>query len=371
VNHKGTVRLETERLVLRRFTGADAVAMFENWASDPMVARYVTWAAHDSIEISRQVIADWISGYEHGNKYEWAIELKDDCEVIGSIGAVPNDDLSQVHVGYVIGRPWWHRGYATEALTELIRFFFTDIGAKRIEAVHDPRNPNSGKVMQKAGMQYEGTLRQSMLTNDGELVDAVYYAIIADDKPDHSSGLNSDAGVDWVPDGADNKVIAGFWQAACEQIRLSHLGFGDERAMEEKTPDAWAFGDDPQLADDLLALVLAGIKTGTASALWDFEEGEPIPKVGDLSIILDGAGHPRAVIQTTAIDIVPFNQVSAEHASSEGEGDRTLVSWRKDHESFWRRSHLGGREFSETMPVLLERFQLLLPSHQEAAPPGS
>lgn len=181
MNYLGTVRLETDRLVLRRFTADDASLMFENWASDPLVAQYVTWLAHESPAVSQQVIADWVAGYEQPKQYEWAIETKDTGEVIGSIGAVPRDDLSQMHVGYVLGRPWWRQGYATEALTEVIRFLLAEVGANRIEAVHDPRNPNSGKVMQKAGMKYEGTLRQSMLSNKGELVDAVYYAILADD----------------------------------------------------------------------------------------------------------------------------------------------------------------------------------------------
>jgi len=125
-------------------------------------------------------------------------------------------------------------------------------------------------------------------------------------------------------------------------------------------PEAWAFGATPEHADGLLALVLAGTKTATASALQDYEvEDERTPAVGDLSIILDGAGSPRAVLEVTAIDIVPFGQVSAEHAHAEGEDDRTLDSWRRIHERFWRDYAATG--FSADMPVVCERFRVVYP----------
>ena len=128
--------------------------------------------------------------------------------------------------------------------------------------------------------------------------------------------------------------------------------------LPEAMPEAWAFGATPEHADDLLALVLAGTKTGTASALWDIEaDDESVPEVGELSIILDGRGRPRALIETTAIDIVPFSGVTAEHAHSEGEGDRTLAVWREIHERFWQEH--GRRGFSFEMPVVCERFRLL------------
>jgi ribosomal-protein-alanine N-acetyltransferase len=86
-----------------------------------------------------------------------------------------------VHIGYCIGKAWWRNGYMSEALTELVWFFFEKVGVNRIESRHDPRNPNSGKVMQKAGLKYEGTLRQSDKNNLCGFCDAAYYAILADD----------------------------------------------------------------------------------------------------------------------------------------------------------------------------------------------
>jgi len=130
----------------------------------------------------------------------------------------------------------------------------------------------------------------------------------------------------------------------------------------EGLPLAWAFGATPAHADELLHLVLAGVKTGTASSLWDYDaSGEPLPEVGELSIILDGAGEPRAVIETTGIDIVPFDEVDAEHAHAEGEGDRSLAQWREVHERYWRAHSENARGYEPDMPVVCERFRLLYP----------
>ncbi len=128
-------------------------------------------------------------------------------------------------------------------------------------------------------------------------------------------------------------------------------------------PPAWSFGDSAELADELLALVLSGGKTATSSVLVEYEvAGEPVPAPGSLSIVLDGAGEPRALIRVTAVDVVPFDDVTAEFAEAEGEGDRTLRFWRGEHEDFWRRTLPPlGLEFDRRMPVVCERFELLHP----------
>lgn len=177
MRHCGTQRLETERLVLRRFVIEDAEAMFENWASDPEVTKYLTWPAHTSTDTSRAVLEDWISFYPRENYYQWAIVLKENgSEPIGSISAVYlNDDISMAHIGYCLGRAWWHRGIMSEALKAVMDFFFDQVGAERIESRHDPRNPHSGMVMKKCGMKYEGTMRSSDRNNQG-ICDACWYA---------------------------------------------------------------------------------------------------------------------------------------------------------------------------------------------------
>jgi len=181
MNHKGTVTLETGRLILRRFTMDDADAMFQNWANDDEVTKYLTWPTHTDVSVSRTVLGSWMELYQKPEHYSWAIVLKEINEPIGSIAAVlQRDDINMVHIGYCIGRKWWRKGYTSEALKELIRFFFEEVGVNRIESRHDPRNLNSGKVMQKAGLRYEGTSLESDVNNQG-ICDAANYAILARD----------------------------------------------------------------------------------------------------------------------------------------------------------------------------------------------
>ena len=179
LTHKGTIQLETKRLILRRFTAADDSAMFHNWANDPEVTKYLTWQTHTAIEVSRDVLNDWIPNYEKPDYYHWGIELKETGTLIGSTASVKQDDKAKmVHIGYCIGKTWWRKGYTSEALIRLVQFFFEEVGVNRIESRHDPRNPGSGKVMQNAGLRYEGTSIESDWNNQG-ICDAANYAILA------------------------------------------------------------------------------------------------------------------------------------------------------------------------------------------------
>ncbi len=182
MKHLGTVELETERLILRRIKSSDAKPMFDNWASDDEVTKYLTWPTHSSVDVSKDVISEWIQNYSDNKFYQWGIALKDNVdEPIGSISVVHmDDDIDMVHIGYCIGRKWWHQGVTSEAFKEVIRFLIEEVGAKRIESRHDSNNPNSGKVMLKCGLQYEGTLRNSDMNNQG-ICNSVMYGLLAED----------------------------------------------------------------------------------------------------------------------------------------------------------------------------------------------
>ena len=182
MEHLGTKKLETKRLILRKFTLNDAQNMFNNWANDDEVTKYLVWPSHQNINVSINVLKEWIQKYEQDDLYyNWAIELKEINEVIGSIGSVnQSEDLKMVHIGYCIGKKWWNKGIVSEALNELIKFFFEEVGVNRIESRHDPNNQNSGKVMLKCGMNYEGHMKKADRNNQG-IVDTIYYGIIADD----------------------------------------------------------------------------------------------------------------------------------------------------------------------------------------------
>ena len=183
MKHQGTKTIETPRLILRRFTLEDAPAMYRNWASDPEVTKFLTWPAHSSVEISRQVLLDWTGQYEDDTFYQWAIVPKNTGKPVGSIGAVClNEQAQLVHIGYCIGANWWHQGITSEAMKAVMDYFFDEIGVNRVESRHDPRNPNSGAVMRKCGMKFEGTLRQSDWNNQG-ICDASWYGILASERP--------------------------------------------------------------------------------------------------------------------------------------------------------------------------------------------
>ena len=180
MNHMGTVKIETTRLVLRQFTESDALAVFNNWASDEKVTEFLRWPAHKSIKTTEKVLTEWINSYSKPDFYQWAIVLKESGgEPIGTISVVEkNERLAKVHIGYCIGRKWWNQGITSEAFTGIIPFFFDEVKVTRIESQHDPNNPNSGKVMLKCGLRYEGTLRQADFSNKG-IVDASIYSLLA------------------------------------------------------------------------------------------------------------------------------------------------------------------------------------------------
>lgn len=179
MRHLGTKPLETERLILRPLAPEDAPHMLRNWAGDSEVTKFLTWQAHTDEGVSLAHINS--IDYENPTIYDWGIELKELGQVIGSIGMVGHrDEIGMVHIGYCLGRNWWRTGVMSEAFAEIIRFFFEEVGVNRIETRHDPNNPNSGKVMEKCGLTYEGILRQSDRNNQG-LCDARWYAILREE----------------------------------------------------------------------------------------------------------------------------------------------------------------------------------------------
>lgn len=182
MNKAGTRRIETHRLILRRFRIEDAKDMFENWASDPEVTRFLTWPAHTGIEVSEAVLNSWIARYGDGGFFNWAIEWKENGRVIGNIAAVSVvDQLETAEIGYCMGRAYWGRGIMPEALRAVTDYLFDAAGVNRVTACHDANNPKSGRVMQKAGMKFEGIMRGAGRNNQG-ICDEVRYGVIRSDR---------------------------------------------------------------------------------------------------------------------------------------------------------------------------------------------
>jgi uncharacterized protein YhfF len=152
----------------------------------------------------------------------------------------------------------------------------------------------------------------------------------------------------------DKSTVEHFWYAFLAGLQPNSQYFGKNYVAE-------SFGDTPALAEELGQLVLRGIKTGTCSALWEWEaEGKPVPQVGSITVVLDGHGKPMCIIETTEMFVCRFNDVDEEFARAEGEGDMSLEYWRKAHVNFFSRVLPKiGKEFSEDIPLVCERFRVI------------
>ena len=181
MRHMGTSNLETDRLILRRFTLADAPLMYRNWASDENVTEYLTWPTHANVSVTRSVLQEWVAAYSKPDFYNWCIELKEIGEPIGSLSVVSHDDATDAAtIGWCLGARWWGRGLMPEAGRAVLQYLFGVVGFNRIVARHDVENRKSGRVMQKLSMVQEGTFRKSGRNNRG-IVDEVVYSILRDD----------------------------------------------------------------------------------------------------------------------------------------------------------------------------------------------
>ena len=151
-----------------------------------------------------------------------------------------------------------------------------------------------------------------------------------------------------------DETIQSYWQTF-----LSTLP--PDSPYQTKSYIAEGWGDGPEMADELGGLIAQGIKTGTCSAVWDWEaEGNPIPKVGIVTVVLDGRGDPLCIVETVEVTIRNYNEVDADFARSEGEGDLSLEYWREAHRNFFLRTLPKiGKEFSEEMPLVCERFRMI------------
>lgn len=152
----------------------------------------------------------------------------------------------------------------------------------------------------------------------------------------------------------DQTAVDRFWQ----QYKSAASAAEDLAYVE-----AFQFGDDCELADQLLDLVVHGPKRATAGSLAEYEaDGARLPSEGDLWVVCDGEGTPRAVIQTTEVRIGALSSVDDQFAWDEGEGDRTRDDWLRGHTEYFTRSHARlGVEMDAAIPVVFERFELLYP----------
>ncbi|NWG34660.1 MAG: ASCH domain-containing protein [Chloroflexi bacterium] len=150
------------------------------------------------------------------------------------------------------------------------------------------------------------------------------------------------------------EIIKAYWQKF-----LSTLPADSPYHSKSCISEGW--GDSPKMADELGGLIAQGTKTGTCSALWEWEaEGNPIPEVGLVTVVLDGKGDPLCIVETTEVTIRKYNEVDVDFARAEGEGDLSLEYWREAHKNFFSRTLPKiGKEFSEEMSLVCERFRVI------------
>ena len=162
-----TPELETERLVLRRLSIDDSEMMYNNWANDRQVTQYLRWNAHRSWGETAETLNEWEKHYDDPAFYQWGITDRHTKVLFGTISLFPAPALKMGwhlnterlgpawEVGYALGRKWWNKGYATEALCTVRDYWFDTVGADWLVAVHANENIASSAVLQKAGFVYD------------------------------------------------------------------------------------------------------------------------------------------------------------------------------------------------------------------------
>lgn len=174
----GSKTLETERLILRKIRIEDARIAFNNWCNNDMVDKYVLWKKHPSVETTIKQYEKWIEEYNDEKTFRWIVELKDNHDLIGTIDVSPRFiKHGSCEIGYCYSDKYWNNGYATEALKAVIKYLFEECEAELVNAEFMENNPASGKVMEKAGMKFEGRLRSRVIDKNNIRNNLVNYSI--------------------------------------------------------------------------------------------------------------------------------------------------------------------------------------------------
>lgn len=150
--------LETARLRLRPPDLVDAPAVFERWAQDPEITRYLTWLPHVELAESEAHIVRCIAGWQSGEEFVWLIETRAAGTLVGSIAA--RAGVHGVDLGYLLARDAWGKGYMVEAVNAVADWFLAQPDIYRVWAVCDTENTASARVLERAGFEFEGVLRR-------------------------------------------------------------------------------------------------------------------------------------------------------------------------------------------------------------------
>ena len=167
--------IETARLILRKVTIDDLDDLFNNWGSDINTTKFLTFKTHSSKEDTMKFINNWINKYDKGG-LEWALELKENHQVIGMISADKSYKYKCVEVGYSISSKYWNKGLITEALNEIVNYLLSECDFNTVEAIIPSNNIGSIKVAEKCGLALEATLKNRYMDKENNLQDLLIYS---------------------------------------------------------------------------------------------------------------------------------------------------------------------------------------------------
>lgn len=178
LTHVGTTKIETERLILRKFEYTDDENMLKYWISDPKIQSLYSEPVYSTKQEVKKLLDKYISSYEKSDYYRWAIILKEANECIGQIAYFLVDNNNHfAEIEYCIGSLFQRKGLATEATKAIIEYGFDKMNLHKVQISHKSINIPSRKVIEKCGLAYEGTLRDFFYQN-GEYIDRLYYSIL-------------------------------------------------------------------------------------------------------------------------------------------------------------------------------------------------
>ena len=167
----GTAELRTERLILRRYRMEDAVTLYQEFGSDPVMYQYTGWNPYATPEMAQETVRRFINSYHDDHFYGWVLDVDD--VLFGTIGAYDYSD-GQIEVGCSIVRPCWGRGYATEALKRVLLYLTENEGISCVTAWCAAENIGSRRVLENAGMQFIGTERDGLVVGE-KVMDKLLY----------------------------------------------------------------------------------------------------------------------------------------------------------------------------------------------------
>ena len=175
INHKGTIELESERLKYRKIRMDDAEAMYNNWASDDEVTKYLTWPTHSDISVTRSVISSWVDSYKNDDYYLWVIEEKEKGELIGTIAVVnKDDDKKQFELGMCLCKRYWGKRFALEAAHTVMEYL-KGLGYKYLIASTEVGNEKCLRAISKENLEYCGIEKDGSKKLDGTTSDIHVY----------------------------------------------------------------------------------------------------------------------------------------------------------------------------------------------------